>query len=647
MHKPNYQIEDISSAYRKFKSLIYYDKNDLSTRIKLAKFETGLDKKLLNILDVVNYRDPCRHVDFVAWVEDIGSRIVPKGIESEPERTVEENGIFISNFLSYKKLNVKKVNYFFDGPIELQIIATLWIIHEGKYLDYMLGNECYGSRLESDATLKEESSPKLFIRYHDLYKRWRDGGIKKARQMLVEEKTSVCILGLDIQEYYYHIDFDYKEAKKIIQEKMALESSKNGLIDCLEIISKKYKSEINSHLPFSHDSDALPTGLPIGMISSPLLANWHLRKFDFEVKEKIRPSYYGRYIDDIFIVIPAPAGFSENKKPIEYFISEILVKNTILKTLPDDRYEINSVPGLYLQQKKCILQHFDINHSIAALEKFKKELEANSSDFLLLPVDDNESSLEDVAYDLLYDGSVNKFRSVKGVAENRYELAKHLARQTMLHLLTTDKFEIDTRNGLLNFFKGKNAIDFHDLWERVLTFFVVSRDAKGFNVFCKNIELEIERINFKSSVDITLLLRENLSTHLNLSKCMASTLDLNADDFDDSRNSLSGKIWTSNLIRHHFVRIPLINYTSFRGSLIGNEASSNLRLNSRKIKYSPRFVNFDECIILITSKILKYHSASSQVDYIVAEAEKLFFRINGRLQSGVEVVKEEEGSDEL
>jgi hypothetical protein len=41
-------------------------------------------------------------------------------------------------------------------------------------------------------------------------------------------------------------------------------------------------------------------------------------------------------------------------------------------------------------------------------------------------VDEADNSMEDVAYELLYEGSVNKFRSVKGVSENRYELAKHL-----------------------------------------------------------------------------------------------------------------------------------------------------------------------------------------------------------------------------
>ena len=67
---------------------------------------------------------------------------------------------------------------------------------------------------------------------------------------------------------------------------------------------------------------------------------------------------------------------------------------------------------IFLQKKKCNLQYFDAQHSIAGLEKFKKQLEENASDFALLPVEGDESPVEQVAYDLLYDGSVNKLRSV-------------------------------------------------------------------------------------------------------------------------------------------------------------------------------------------------------------------------------------------
>ena len=655
MLQAEYTMADLESAYKKLKCLIYYDKNDLAIRMRLAKFEvSSREDALLDILDVVNSPKPSIHKSFELWLADIRARVVPKSVNKDSQgKHADDNidGIFISNFSSHKKLSIDKVNYFFDGPIELQIISTLWIMHEGKYLDGTLSGNCYGSRLEHEAVLKDGTTHRLFLRYHDLYKQWRDRGIKKARQMLVDEKVSVCILGLDIQEYYYHIDFDYQEAADFIREKaMSGEGKiKNSLLRCLLAISEVYRGEIDSKLSVSHHAspDELPMGLPIGLISSPLLANWHLRKFDSAITENIRPSYYGRYIDDIFIVIPAPHGFAHKTKPIENLIETILIKNGILNPPVNGRYEIRSSPGLYLQQKKCILQHFDVNHSIAGLEKFKKDLEANSSNFLLLPVDDDESSLEDVAYDLLYDGSVNKFRSVKGIAENRYELAKHLARQSMLHLLTTDKFNIGTRDGLLNFFKGTNAIDFYDLWERVLTFFVVSKDDLGFGMFCRNMALEIDRIDYGECSEIAALLKENLMTHLKLSKAISTALVLTKEDFGGREHLASRRFRQSNLIRHHFVKIPLINYTNFNGALINVECDSEVSLLDSRLRNSPRFVNFDECMLLISTGILKNHVSNRNIDYIVRRASTVFQKINGRPQSGVEVVREDEGKDEI
>ena len=128
---------------------------------------------------------------------------------------------------------------------------------------------------------------------------------------------------------------------------------------------------------------------------------------------------------------------------------------------------------------------------------------------MLLPVDEADSSLEEVAYELLYEGSVNKFRSVKGTAENRYELAKHLSRQTILHLLTDDPPNPNISLGLRKFFRGKNAIEFHDLWERVFTFFFVADDAKSANTFFKQLRQEIKRVSYGHDI-ITDLLINNL-----------------------------------------------------------------------------------------------------------------------------------------
>ena len=45
-------------------------------------------------------------------------------------------------------------------------------------------------------------------------------------------------------------------------------------------------------------------GLPLGYQTSQLLALSFLDEFDHMVKEKYRVKYYGRYMDDFYLIVP-------------------------------------------------------------------------------------------------------------------------------------------------------------------------------------------------------------------------------------------------------------------------------------------------------------------------------------------------------
>lgn len=611
------EIEEfhVELAYRKLKRYVYYDKNDLHLRHRVAEFECSKNfkKQLAAVRRVVNNNSPLESKTFKRWLSEIDFRVVPKSLSKEDEQTLDQSeneGRFISNVTSRKYFDVEKVNYFFDGPVELHLIAILWIMFEGRYLDARLGDECFGSRLSKSLNDDEDESANLFRKYHDLYARWRDTGIKKAKQLLVEDKTSVCILGLDVQEYFYRINLDFNslaneiaEAKRDEDQSNFIDDSSSELLNCLEAVHVAYREKIESHLQDTHDGPpSMDTGIPIGLCTSSLLANWYLRPFDRLIKAKLKPAYYGRYVDDILLVVESSEDPSQSKQPIVDFIDDVLVRNKILRPPEGNRYEIRKPRGLHLQQSKCILQYFDVKHSIAGLEKFQKKLEENSSSFLLLPVDESDSTLENVAYELMYDGSVNKFRSIKGLAENRYELAKNLARQTMLHLLTDDPPNPEVSIGLRKFFKGRNAILFHDLWERVFTYFVIADDLKSADIFDRSLRAEINRLRMKSKGSISKALKSNLESHLRLSRSMSNALKVEDDPFFEwLEGDASFTIRRANLIRHHFIRLPLLNYTNYNGPLITRVINEKVEISPKKLNWSPRYVHFDECLLLSES----------------------------------------------
>jgi len=655
-------IEHIRLAYRKLKRLVYYDKTDLCLRLRLAEFECdpAFEKRLLAVEKLVNSENPISNPLFNRWLKETNFRIVPKKLDNNECLTTDnktDDGKFLSNVTSAEVFNVTKVNYFFDGPVELHLIAVLWIMTEGRFLDAQLGDECYGSRLDEGIGTPDDKSARLFRKYHERYARWRDSGIRKAKQLLAEEKKNVCILGLDVQEYYYHIqlNFDaiaravYKESLELAdREEFLVElASPSSLLKCLEAICLSYRKKIEPSLKITHrhllDSNV---GIPIGLCSSPLLADWYLKNFDKAVKRLVRPAYYGRYVDDILMVIPTSENLSKEKHPVTTFMDRVLVQAGLLHEPKEYRYEIVKPGGLFLQQSKCILQYFEAKHSIAGLEKFQKKLEENGSDFLLLPVDEGDSSLEEVAYELLYEGSVNKFRSVKGMAENRYELAKHLAKQTMLHLLTDDPPDPEISFGLMKFFKGKNAIEFHDLWERVLTFFLSANDKKASVAFAKQLKAEVDRVRFLDDGIITNYLKDSLMSHLDHCQAMAAALsESNPQISVRHQESDSAMLRKANLIRHQFVRLPLLNYTNYSGSLLTRKVEAAVKQDSSMLAYSPRYVNFDECLLLAKSGDVKLAKVSA-----FQWATEMYEAINGRKAEGMEwnsVPVEEVSNDSL
>lgn len=632
----------VNLAYRKLKSLVYYDKTDLRLRARLAAFECAdsFEVKLTAVHKVVNAERPFADRQFRRWLSEIGFRLVPKKLKLGPQDRSDkqpDQGRFITNVTTAPTIEIEKVNYFFDGPIELHLIAVIWIMLEGRILDSALGSECCGSRLSPNLQDEDDDSIALFSKYHEQYARWRDTGIRRAKQLLVEDQRNVAILGLDVQEYFYRVNIDFDEVRDALKGVNASEPVSQDdscpLLRCIQDIGVAYRESISEMMAQTHPEigDDV-TGLPIGLCSSLVLANWYLQVFDRVVLKSVRPAYYGRYVDDILLVVPLPSDPAvDNSNPVAGFIQDLLVHPRILRDTGSGAYAIRARKGLQLQQAKCILQYFDARHSIAGLEKFQKKLEENGSDFLLLPVDEADNSMEDVAYELLYEGSVNKFRSVKGMAENRYELAKHLARQTILHLLTDDPPDRKVSRGLQKFFKGRSAIEFFDLWERVFTLLGIAGDQVTLKAFSKQLKSEIVRVKADKEV-VTKQLIADLKFHLELSLAMADAVCAEDSGLSELVDGIHAeKLRRANLMRHHFVRRPLLNFTTYTGPLSARAQKSLVKMDPRRIEYSPRFVNFDECMLLAYSGDIALGRKT-----VFDVASNIFEDINRRGVTGVE-----------
>tara|TARA_R110000744_G_scaffold70322_4_gene142356 strand:+ start:49 stop:3066 length:3018 start_codon:yes stop_codon:yes gene_type:complete len=652
-------IEQLKKAYLFLKSYTYFENLNLFMKQTVSEFECkNFDEDINTLLNVINGDDICENQHFEKWLEGIDYRLLPKGANRPENQQQKEhnkdNGLFLSNVTSSKNYEVSKLNYLIEAPAELHIIEMLWCLVVGPALEQSLSKDCYGNRM-SDAALAyndgftfgtESAKSEVFKRYFEQYSTWRDKALDCATEIL-KTRENTAFLSLDLRSYFYEVDIDFKAIRKrtseFCDEDIAPFAQK--LNDALEKIYTRYYLKIQTSLAITHPDSFAKKGLPVGLASSAIIANWYLSEFDKAVATKVRPEYYGRYVDDILIVFKDPTIQSSNQ--IDSFISDYLT-GLIVKSDDSSNYLLNVDNGsLPLQREKLILQYFDKEHSRAGLEVFKKEIEERSSAFRFLPEDHIDNELDKFAYDILYDGSANKLRSVVGLAENETELARYLSSHITAHRLSKlDKKDIVIPQ-LNVFFNGVNTITYSRLWEKVYQYGVILNRPSFVIKFYQMVVEEAAKIKFVTGIadiagakkaSLTKRLKSDIEyyNNLSLSLCLGlldtapyerliepeliaaifsdnakEILELPMDEWP-SADGLSGlplfafykklnplvrNFRKANMIRHSLVAWPLANYTEYKGSLVDDSkflAADTYELVQDKLNFSPRFIHFDE-----------------------------------------------------
>lgn len=691
-------IEQLKKTYLFLKSYTYFENLNLFMKQTVSAFECdNFENNLKTLLEVINSEDVCTNKNFKKWLDAINFRILPKGANRPEDNSKnvsnKDNGLFLSNITASKEYEVNKLNYFIDAPAELHIIEVLWCLVVAPALEDDLTRDCYGNRLSDGAIAFNNSfyfggdstKPEVFKRYFDQYSTWRDKALDCSTELL-KSGNNIAFLSLDLKSYFYEVEVNFDKIKKstsaFIDDEILPFAQK--LNEALEAIYSNYYLKIKENLDSTHPTSSSKKGLPVGLASSAVIANWYLREFDKAVVSKVRPEYYGRYVDDILIVFKNPT--IHGKNPIESFISDYL--NGLIEKPGNDTNFVIKVDNnnLPLQRDKLILQYFDKEHSRAGLEVFKKEIEERSSAFRFLPEDHIDNELDKFAYDILYDGSTNKLRSVVGLAENETELARYLSSHITAHRLSKlDKKDVVIPQ-LKVFFNGVNTITYNRLWEKVYQYGVILNRPSFVIDFYKMVTTETEKIKFSSDLEtltstkkgsLTKRLRADLEHYNNLalSLCLGlleigpyerlvlhelnsaiygveAILDLPFDEWPSAEglsglplfayykklNPLVRDFRKANMIRHSLVAWPLANFTEYKGSLLDDSeflTSNTFKLIQEKIKFSPRFVHFDEYQLFKLNTALNDFSANSTLSDWIKDSIAEYTSMSGWHDIGV------------
>lgn len=575
-----FEFHEIKEAYIKLKSYIYYDNTDILLRRKLVEFESNktkedavsqifadvrpyvgitgrskktiaqnVDDKLEQLTEAINSHHE-KPEFFEYFFEKIKANFYPKSFVKEKDE---------KNFITNKRTNtygfeVDRVTAFIDAPIELHIISVLWIITSGKYYELDLPDNCYGNRLllnKNKDKIVQGSS--LFKPYYRQYQNWRDESVNTAKAILARGKN-VLFLNLDIKDYFHSVRIKTSELQATSGNKFPPLQGKYNLEDIFLNVHTIYTRLVGEQHTIPHkfidelekdnEGNLKEVILPIGLLSSYVLGNYYLKKFDNNILGKIKPAYYGRYVDDILIVLEAPRtdfdeneildelkfSFSEYKRKVNSTkgtsekvsfnesdltkLESFVLQNfyPILKlidapTFPNSSnkqeaqrfFKLAGYKSLYCQSEKSLVYYFDHQESDLVMDKLKKELDQRTSEFRDFPEDgENDETFEESAYHLQYDGTEGKIRTLKDYKENSYGLTVYLANKIFSALRHEKKITDKEKDQVLKFFRGLNCLTFFRLWERIFTFFLVNKQAEAYVLFYLHCVEQIDSIRSRA-----------------------------------------------------------------------------------------------------------------------------------------------------
>ena len=670
-------IDKIKEAYSRFKAYVYYDNFNLSLRSQLSAFENDeklndkLSKLASELTDYINTGNLSSRIG--KMIKASKYIVLPKSFKNASS-SQKKSGILISNQHN-EEFFVEKNTILFDGNIELQLIATLWIMIDGVKLSKMIGYDSYGYHLPMHPEETRLGTEKLlFTKYFEKYQEWRDKGIKAAKNQ-INDGNDILLISLDIKNFFHSTHINFKELKKDLGSE-----NQNSLTDIIERICVEHTKKLN---PTDRKND-LPL-LPIGLVSSGVIANWLLCDFDKAIKDKTAPVYYGRYVDDIFIVVsnvkPPKEIQTDNtetttyeEQTINWIADRFFSGGKPLEVSKDSeglslKFTENKYDGLRIQADKLKLFYFSPDWPHAMLNKFQKALEENSSAFWFLPdEEDMKDSLDDEAYDMQYEDTINKFRSVSDVKASKYGASVFLAKRIKLAILHSGSPDDKITKEVFRFFKGVSVLALYNMWEKVFSYLVVTHDLKAIKKLHKQI---IKAISELDAADKKEELQTTLTNHLNI--CLEMSFALNPALFDGlvkSDEALNAKqkevkIGIRNLrfallTRHHYLLLPSLVITDYylntEESLLSEglfekllESNSKFQINETLIIESwrvPRWYYLQEaCIFYILlelknkkgdAKPILFHDAISENgklsyhDTYINKCSELFERLNNK-----------------
>ena len=580
-------VNQLKNAYRKYKTHVYYDNHSAIQREKLANFEA------LHFCDYGNYEESFFNKSYSDEVfiklanmiinNDLSKFTQNINVMAFPKKMKNEDSDVISNFKESSK-TIEQIHYFIDLPVEAHILGVLWILRCGYVLDDKLYKNCYGNRLNRhlldslkenyNETCTKDFSPFLFEPYYKKYQSWRDNALNNVKNLMKHEKDAIMI-SLDFKNYYYSSLIDFDAMKKDISHakerinKLFYGENFDSFKDIDETLTvfiqdvfNKYFKKFNVSNYFYDENDEPYPFIPLGFLPSLIIANWNLQAFDQAILEDVHPSYYGRYVDDILIVLDSHekseshgnppfqemsaadvikkyfTGADENNPPLNniFYADDEVTQSSNEYSDNEEKiiYHVNNLKNreindieyhyenLQIQSQKVKLYTFSYKNSTAIIDNFKKEIIKNSSEFKLMNDSDKLfAEFENKLFEIDYAESINKLNNINSVKINKFEISKLLSGILQASVFSSQNIDDEIIGKVIEAFNS-NIFEFFILWEKLFSLLYMNcNDVELVNIINQiynqvdDLEYEPEKATFIYTIENNLnILKDSLKSFI-------------------------------------------------------------------------------------------------------------------------------------
>lgn len=392
-------LGDLYVAYRKAKVEAYYENTHFHA-LAFTEYEQNLHENLSRLHQMLM-------VPGFVWASDLAFigdfAYLPKSVDSSAWES-DADGHFRAldpmvdweqRFNESKSRAPAKLRLVIRPTVDFQIVSALWIIKVGHLFDGVINPQLsYGNRLRrsysefGDVRVGEPAinliATGLFAPYFSAYRTWRERGLS-AMERSLEGGKNILAITMDIEQFYHRV------TPKFLLRKGFLDSIKLVLNRQETLFTRALLTAIDVWYKSTPDCADRPEGaIPVGLSASKIIANVLLSNFDNDLVGRLDPIYYGRYVDDIFLVFENLEGLTTARQ-VTKRIADALAPDLILKSSGGDaqslklRLSYARDSELLFAGKKQKIFALSSSHGLDLIQHIREQIRVQSSEYRLLP----------------------------------------------------------------------------------------------------------------------------------------------------------------------------------------------------------------------------------------------------------------------